>query len=99
MTFYIRTGEHITQPFTIPLWAKIFAVAFACYFVWITVEYFKVFFIEAEIAQLQENDSDKYEMIELLDTLTHEIQKSNDNADLLIETLKKEIPNELATNN
>ena len=88
---YIRTGDKVTQPFTIPLWAKILAGALACYFFWITGEYVKMVYILPEIARLEDVVTDKYELIDHVESLTLAIDKNNATADLLIETIEKDL--------
>lgn len=95
--FYIRTGDKVSQPFTIPVWAKLFVGLFACYFFWVTVEFIKIAYFEPEIARLKDSEADKYKEANEIDLLTQEVNQTVRNADIFIETLTKEKFNEPAT--
>jgi hypothetical protein len=98
MTYYIRTGDKISQPFTIPAWVKILVVGFACYFVWITVEYVKMYYLVPEIARIEAEALAKYEVAVHLDALGVEIDETNGRVDAIKELIQKEFANELPSN-
>jgi len=89
---YIRTGDKISEPFTIPLWSKILAAGFACYFFWITVEYIKIVFLEPEIARIEQLTANKYMMMERIDEASLDFSSIESNSVLINEILLKEEP-------
>jgi hypothetical protein len=93
---YIRTADKISQPFTIPLWSKILATLFACYFVWITVEYVKMVSMESEIARLEVTTAAKYELIARLEDTKVVLDEAIKNQDLVIETARRMYTDELS---
>lgn len=92
--YYIRTGNKVTQPFTIPVWFKLLVAVFACYFVWITVEFVKVYYLIPELIKVESDALAKYEMAERIEALGPEFPEIESRADMIDKLLKKELANE-----
>lgn len=86
---YIRTAENVAVPFAIPLWVKLVVAAFACYFVWITVEYFRYFWLVEEIQRLEASTAAKYMAAEQFDELTAQLKQTNEATDFVLETIER----------
>ena len=91
MTYYIRTGDKVSQPFNIPGWVKILITGFACYFVWITVEFVKIYFLIPEIVRIESKALAKYEVAESLETMGVEINLTTDRVAAIQELITEEI--------
>lgn len=92
--YYIRTGDKVSQPFTIPGWVKLLVTIFTCYFVWITVEFVKVYYLIPEVVRVESEALAKYEMAERLEALEHAFPTIESRADLIDELLEKELAHE-----
>lgn len=90
MTYYIRTGDKVSLPFIIPGWVKILFTLFACYFVWITVEFVKVYYLIPEIVRIESEALAKYEVAESLETMGIEIDQTTDRVAAIQELITEE---------
>ena len=75
--YYIRTGNKISQPFTINWFIKLLLLVFVLHTVYVTYEFFRIIELQKEIVSTEVSIVDKYNNIMLLEAETKALSEAN----------------------